>query len=110
MTRTRRPDTEKRTGTEQYAGFVKRLIRSYGRKAAEGDLDTTALEQLREIQTMLDAQIAETVHALRSAEGGAYSWQAIGDALGITRAAAYKKFGGAETDARKAGGQPSDLR
>jgi hypothetical protein len=103
-------NTEKRTGTEQYAAFMKRIVRSYGRKATAGELDTTALEQLVELREMLDDQIAETVHALRTSEGGAYSWSAIGDALGMTRAAAYKKFGGADTDARKAGGQPAELR
>lgn len=102
--------SEKKTGTQEYAAFMKRLLRSYATKSAAGDLDTTALEQLRELRDLLDEQTAATVTALRTEAGGAYSWQAIGAALGMTRAAAYKKYGAAETDARKVGGQPSHLR
>lgn len=103
-------DTEKATGTQQYAAFMKRLARSFGRKAVAGELDTTALEQLVEIRAMLDDQIGEVVHALRTEQGGAYSWQQIGDALGMTRAAAYKKYGPSDNEARKPGGQPTRLR
>jgi hypothetical protein len=102
--------TEKTTGTDQYAAFMRRIVRTYGRKAGAGDLDTTALEQLAELREELDAQIAETVHALRTQTGGAYSWRAIGQALGMTRAAALKKYGGTEADARRVGGQPAHLR
>jgi hypothetical protein len=105
-----RPDRDNRTGSEQYAGFMKRILRSYGKKAAAGDLDITALEQLRELREMLDGQTAEVVRALRTEEGGAHSWDEIGRALGITRSAAYRKYGGDEADARKPGGQPGRLR
>lgn len=101
---------ENGTGTSEYHSFMKRLVRSYGKKAVAGELDTDALRQLAEIQVMLDEQIGEVVRALRTEEGGAYSWAQIGEALGITRAAAFKRYGGAETDARKAGGQPLHLR
>lgn len=106
----RNRDSEKSTGTQQYAAFMKRLARSYGRKAVAGELDTTALEQLVEVRAMVDEQIGEVVHALRTERGGAYSWQQIGDALGMTRAAAYKKYGPSDNEARKQGGQPTHLR
>jgi len=102
--------SEKQAGTEEYGKFMMRLMRSYGKKAVAGDLDCTALEQLAEIQVMLEQQTAEVVRALRSEQGGGYSWSQIGDALGITRAAAFKRYGGADTDARKPGGQPLHLR
>lgn len=103
---------EKQTGTEEYGKFMQRLLRSYGRKAKEGELDITALEQLADIQKQLDEQTAETVMALR-AEGE--SWERIGAALGITKSAAYKRFKGRPgvedpEGARKAGGQPGSLR
>lgn len=104
-------NTEKRTGTEEFARFSHRIVRSYGRKALAGELDVTALEYLEELRQEVEAQTAATVAALRTEAGGQYSWQAIGDALGITRAAAFKRYGHLDTDqARKPGGQPMHLR
>lgn len=100
--------SEKRTGTDEYRAFVRRIVRSYGRKAAAGELDTTALEHLEELRQELEAQTAATVRALRCEEGGAYSWAQVGDALGMTPAGAYKRFGG--DGARRPGGQPAHLR
>jgi hypothetical protein len=101
-------NNENKTGTEQYAAFMKRIVRSYGRKAKAGELDTTALTQLVELQAMLDEQTRDTVHGLRSL---GYSWAEIGDALGMTRAGAFKKYGEApEGSPRKPGGQPSEMR
>lgn len=109
-TDTRYKDPERQAGGAKYAAFMKRIARSYGRKALEGELDTSALEHLVEAREMIDQQIEQVVRALRTEEGGAYSWSEIGEALGITRAAAYKRYGGSEGDARKPGGQPSHLR
>lgn len=101
-------NTEKRTGTDEYMKFAKRVLRSYGKRAAEGDLDVTALEHLADIQAMLEAQTTATVVALRST---GVSWREVGDALGITRAAAFKRYGHLDpADARKPGGQPSHMR
>jgi hypothetical protein len=102
--------SHKGAGTQAYAGFVQRVLRAYGAKARQGELDTTALTQLVELQSLLDDQIADTVRALRSARGGAYSWAAIGEGLGISREAACRKYGGADSDARRPGGQPAGLR
>jgi hypothetical protein len=100
--------SEKGTGTEQYAAFMARLLRSYGRKARAQELDTTALGQLVELRVLLDEQTRETVHALRV---GGYSWQAIGVGLGMTRSAAFKKYGESpEGSPRKVGGQPAHMR
>lgn len=104
-------NTEKRTGTEEYAKFTARMVRSYGRKAAEGEIDVTALGHLNDLAALVEEQTAATVAALRSEAGGQYSWAAIGAELGITRAAAYKRYGHLDTaEARKPGGQPSHLR
>ena len=104
-------NTEKRTGTEEYAKFTQRMVRSYGRKALAGEIDVTALEYLEDLRREVEAQQAATVAALRTETGGQYSWAAIGDALGITRAAAFKRYGHLDsTEARKPGGQPAHLR
>lgn len=103
---------DNKTGSGEYWKFMIRLIRSYGRKAKEGELDIDALHQLADIQRELDGQTAETVMAFRD---DGCSWQQIGDALGITASAARKKFivrPGVEDapGARKVGGQPGSLR
>jgi hypothetical protein len=98
------------TGTDEYARMMARLLRSYPKLAKAGELDTTSLEHLAAIRSLVDDTIGEVVHALRSEAGGSYSWSAVGDALGITRAAAFKKYGAADSDARRPGGQPAELR
>lgn len=108
----KKDNSHKRSGTEEYAKFAMRMLRSYGRRAKEGEVDIDALTQLADIQRQLDDQMAETVLALR-AQG--FSWDQIGQALGMTRSAAYKKFVGRPgisdaEGARKAGGQPGHLR
>lgn len=104
-------NTEKRTGTEEYAKFTTRMVRSYGRKALAGELDTTALEYLEDLKREVEAQQAATVAALRTEVGGNYSWSQIGAALGITGAAAFKRYSHLDgAEARKPGGQPAHLR
>ena len=102
--------TDRSAGTDQYAAFARRMLRAYSRRARLGQVDINALVQLRQIQAELDEQMSETVAALRSETGGSYSWAQIGDALGVTRQAAQKRFGSADDAARRPGGQPSVLR
>jgi tellurite resistance protein len=112
--------TEKRTGTHEYHKFTTRMVRSYGRKALAGDLDTTALEYMADLQREVDAQMVATVAALRSEAGGGYSWAQIGEAMGMTRTAAFKRYAHLVEDlvetgevpeaARVPGGQPAHLR
>lgn len=104
-------NAEKRTGTDEYHKFTGRMVRSYGRKALAGDLDVTALEYLADLQRMVEDQTAATVVALRTEAGGGYSWAQIGAHLGITGAAAFKRYAHLCTDeARKPGGQPAHMR
>ena len=91
--------------------MIRRCLRKYPQRVREGVADIGSLGQLADIQAELDAQTREAVAALRSEEGGAYSWTDIGRALGITRASAQQRFGPYCTDAaRRAGGQPAHLR
>lgn len=85
-----RRDPEKKTGTAEYAAFMLRILRAYGTAAKADELDTTSLEQLRALRVALDHQTGEVVRALHS---GGYSWQDIGDALGMDRSNAAKRYG-----------------
>ena len=97
-------------GTEGYAAMMRRMANAFGKRAREGRVTPDTLVQMVEIQALLDEQLHEVVHALRSEAGGSHSWSEIGDALGITRGAASNRFGKSDTDARTVGGQPGRLR
>lgn len=102
---------DNRAGSAEYLAFARRVLRSYGRRAVTDGADGDTLAALATLREEIDAQTRATVHAMRSADGGAYSWQEIGDALGITRAAAFKRYGaGDPASARRPGGQPVHLR
>lgn len=92
--------------TSAYAGFMRRVMKAYARRIGAGDI--AALPELVKLRDELDAQILATITELRS-ERWNYSWQHIGDVLGISRQAAYKRFRDAG-GARKVGGQPANLR
>jgi hypothetical protein len=117
--------TEKKCGTTEYVGAVRRFLRRFGKAAEVGEVDVTSLEQLVTIREEVEEQMALVVRALRSEAGGSYSWEAIGQALGMTRSAAYKKYGMKDEvqpdgtikrvplpieGQRSVGGQPSHLR
>jgi hypothetical protein len=101
---------DNKAGSREYFNFMSRTLKKYAERADAGELDIDALDQLRELQGILDERTAEVVRAMRSETGGAHSWAEIGRALGITKAAAFKRYGGAETDVRKPGAQPGHLR
>ena len=107
---TRRVRDEHHAGTDAYAGMMRRMTRAFGNRARQGMVTLDTLDQMVEIQALLDEQLHEVVHALRSEAGGSHSWAEIGGALGITRAGAANRFGPAPTDARTVGGQPARLR
>ena len=89
-----------------YAGFMRRIMKAYRKRVGAGDI--AALPELVALRDELDEHIAGAVADLR-AEPWCYSWQQIGDVLGMTRQAAQKRFADAG-GARKVGGQPSRLR
>lgn len=104
-------DRENYTGTDEYGAFVRRILRTYARRAKTQDVDIEALRQLETIRLELDTQIAETVSALRSEAGGRHSWTQIGDALNISRGQALRRYGHLDDGTvRRIGGQPHNLR
>ena len=74
---------------DEYAAFVRRIIRAYARRVATGDVE--ALRDMVGLADQLDDAITEAVKGLR-AHG--YSWAEIGDRLGISRQAAQQRWGG----------------
>jgi DNA-directed RNA polymerase specialized sigma24 family protein len=74
---------------DEYAAFVRRILRAYARRVATGDVE--ALTDMVAMSTLLDDTIAQAVTGLR-AHG--YSWAEIAARLGITRQAAQQRWGG----------------
>jgi hypothetical protein len=73
---------------DEYGEFVRRVLRAYSRRVADGDVE--ALSLMTGLADELDAAIAQAVQGLR---GRGYSWAEIGARLGITRQAAQQRWG-----------------
>lgn len=76
--------------TPEFVGMVRRCIRAAGRRVAAGDV--SCLNDLANLQVTLDDAIRDAVGALRAAPWN-YSWEMIGDNLGVTKQAAQQRFG-----------------
>lgn len=75
----------------EYAGFVKRAIRGYGRRVATAD--EVDLAEMVELRSVLEGAIADAVQGQRENLGR--SWADIGRGLGTTRQAAQERYGAA---------------
>jgi len=73
---------------DQYAGFVRRVVRAYARRVADGDVD--ALADMTGLADELDEAIGRAVIGLRQA---GYSWAEIAARLGVSRQAAQQRWG-----------------
>jgi hypothetical protein len=73
---------------DEYGAFVRRVLRAYCRRVADGDVE--ALTLMTGLADELDAAIAQAVNGLRS---HGYSWAEISSRLGITRQAAQQRWG-----------------
>jgi hypothetical protein len=83
------PESAKRViENDEYAAFARRILRSYARRIAVGDID--ALTQMTGLADDIEAAIRVAVVGLR---GHGYSWADIGTRLGITRQAAQQRWG-----------------
>lgn len=72
----------------EFNAFARRIIRAYGRRVAEGDVD--ALPELIELSASLDEAITNAVKGLRSF---GYSWTEIAERVGMSRQAAQQRWG-----------------
>jgi ribosomal protein S20 len=73
---------------DEYARFVRRVVRAYARRVADGDVD--ALADMTGLATELDEAISQAVIGLREA---GYSWAEIAGRLGVSRQAAQQRWG-----------------
>lgn len=82
-TRKRREPIE----TPDYARMMRRFVRRYGARVGQGDpVDlTTMLEIQAELEAAFEVAVAGQIDA-------GYSWREIGEGLGISKEAAWKRF------------------
>ena len=73
---------------DEYAAFLRRVIRAYSRRVAAGDVD--AIADMIQTAADLDAAIHQAVLGLRRT---GYSWAEIGMRLAISRQAAQQRWG-----------------
>jgi hypothetical protein len=74
---------------DEYGEFIRRILRAYSRRFADGDID--ALSLMTGLADELDDAIAQAVKGLCT-QG--YSWTEIGDRLNISRQAARQGWMG----------------
>ena len=88
-TRRLTPESAKRVvENDEYAAFARRILRSYARRIAIGDID--ALTQMTGLADDIETAIRAAVTGLRD---HGYSWADIGARLGVTRQAAQQRWG-----------------
>ena len=73
---------------DEYASFIRRVIRAHAKRVAAGDID--ALADMTGLATELDEAITQAVAGLRQA---GYSWAEIAARLGVTQQAAQQRWG-----------------
>jgi hypothetical protein len=72
---------------DEYAAFVRRVLRAYGRRIASGDID--AITELNSLFEEVEAALGRAVLGLRLL---GYSWADIGKRLGVTRQSAHERW------------------
>jgi hypothetical protein len=73
---------------DEYAAFLRRVIRAYSRRVAAGDIE--AITAMAALADTLDDAIRQAITGLR---GFGYSWADIAARLGITRQGAQQRWG-----------------
>ena len=76
------------TENDQYAAFLRRVIRAYSRRVASGDI-----EAITTMAALADDVEDATRHAITGLRGFGYSWADIAMRLGITRQGAQQRWG-----------------
>ena len=73
---------------DEYAAFLRRVIRAYFRRIAAGDIE--AITDMTDLADEVDTAIRQAVTGLHTF---GYSWADIGTRLGVTRQAAQQRWG-----------------
>ena len=74
---------------DQYAAFLRRVIRAYSRRVAAGDIE--AITDMTRLADDFDDATRQAITGLRQF---GYSWADIALRLGITRQGAQQRWGG----------------
>lgn len=85
----RRKRARRYVETADYSKFVRRIVAAYSRRVA--DADDVDLAEMVALRDDLDAAITAAVKGQRERHGR--SWADIGQALGVTKQAAYQRYG-----------------
>jgi hypothetical protein len=85
-----RKRTKRDVENSDFDGFVRRILRAYGRRVAGGDVE--ALRSLATLLAEVDAVTRLAVAGLRH-RPYSYSWSEIADRLGTSRQAAQMRYG-----------------
>lgn len=75
--------------TSDYAAMLGRMVRSYGKRIAEGDPHDLAAAV--DLARQLDDAIGNAVAVMRRDSG--FSWAELAAELGVTRQAAQQRYG-----------------
>ena len=73
---------------DEYAAFLRRVIRAYSRRVAAGDIE--AIITMANLADHLEDATRQAITGLR---GSGYSWADIAMRLGITRQGAQQRWG-----------------
>ena len=73
---------------DEYAAFIRRVLRAYSRRVAAGDIE--AITAMTALADQLDNAITDAITSLRDF---GHSWAAIARPLGVTRQAAQQRWG-----------------
>ena len=73
---------------DEYAAFLRRVIRAYSRRVAAGDIE--AIAAMNRLAVDLEEATRQAITGLR---GFGYSWADIAMRLGITRQGAQQRWG-----------------
>ena len=84
LTRNRR---KRQVENDEYAAFVRRVLRAYSRRIATGDID--AITELNSLFEEVESALGRAVLGLRLL---GYSWAEIGQRLGVTRQAVHQRW------------------
>jgi hypothetical protein len=88
----KKPLTSKRpyrvVENDEYAAFLRRVIRAYSRRVASGDVE--AITTMANLADYLEDATRQAINELNAL---GYSWADIGMRLGITRQGAQQRWG-----------------
>lgn len=89
----RRAKPRKQKDPDELSSFAEHVIRLVRRDAAAVAEPSDVVPTLAHLGRVVEDELRATVHDLRN-RPDPYTWEAIGDLLGVTKQAAQKRFGG----------------